>query len=59
MPLHGEFIVNDAQFSPLLIYGVGTFLAYSGNGIYRNQAGCVAILTMAQSLRAVITSSTG
>ncbi|WP_164141641.1 DUF2778 domain-containing protein [Serratia marcescens] len=43
MPLHGEFIVNDAQFSPLLIYGVGTFLAYSGNGIYRNQAGCVAV----------------
>ena len=37
MPLHGEFIVNDAQFSPLLIYGVGTFLAYSGNGIYRNR----------------------
>ncbi|EPV8457329.1 TPA: DUF2778 domain-containing protein [Serratia marcescens] len=43
MPLHGEFIVNDAQFSPLLIYGVGTFLAYSGNEIYRNQAGCVAV----------------
>ncbi|CAI1719410.1 DUF2778 domain-containing protein [Serratia entomophila] len=43
MSLHGQFIVNDADFSPLLIYGVGTFLAYSGNGKYRNKAACIGV----------------
>jgi len=43
MALQGKFIVNDADFSPLIFYGVGTFLAYSGNDQYRNRAGCVGI----------------
>lgn len=43
MALQGKFVVNDADFSPLLIYGVGTFLAYSGNDQYRNRSGCVGI----------------
>lgn len=43
MSLQGKFVVNGADFSPLLIYGVGTFMAYSGNAQYRNRAGCVGI----------------
>ncbi|TDG10382.1 DUF2778 domain-containing protein [Paraburkholderia guartelaensis] len=43
MALQGKFLVNDAPFSPLAICGVGTFSAFSGNGIYRNRGGCTAI----------------
>ncbi len=43
MPLQGKFIVNDARFCPLIIPGIGTFLAYSGKDQYRNRAGCVGI----------------
>lgn len=43
MALQGKFIVNSADFSPLMFYGVGTFLAYSGNDHYRNQSGCVGV----------------
>jgi len=38
-----KFTVNDADYSPLLIYGIGTFIAYSGNSEYRNRAGCIAV----------------
>ncbi|NUU67035.1 DUF2778 domain-containing protein [Enterobacteriaceae bacterium BIT-l23] len=40
MALQGKFIINDADYSPLMIYGVGTFMAFSGNGVYRNRGGC-------------------
>ncbi|GAA3585703.1 DUF2778 domain-containing protein [Gibbsiella greigii] len=40
MPLQGKFVVNDEIFSPLTIYGVGTFMAFSGKEPYRNQSGC-------------------
>ncbi|MCG5078058.1 DUF2778 domain-containing protein [Paraburkholderia tagetis] len=43
MALQGKFIVNNAPFSPLTIFGIGTFSAFSGNGIYRNRGGCTAI----------------
>ncbi|WP_413184039.1 DUF2778 domain-containing protein [Paraburkholderia sacchari] len=43
MAYHGKFLVNNALLSPLTIFGVGTFNAYSGNGIYRNRGGCTAI----------------
>lgn len=43
MALYGKFIVNDADYSPLTLYGIGTFLAFSGNGNYRNPPGCGAI----------------
>lgn len=43
MALKGKFTVNDANYSPLLIYGIGTFMAYSGNREYRNRAGCIAV----------------
>ncbi len=40
MTLHGKFVNNDADFSPLTIYGVGTFMAFSGKGAYRNRGAC-------------------
>lgn len=40
MALYGKFIVNDADYSPLTIYGIGTFMAFSGDGNYRNAPGC-------------------
>lgn len=43
MALYGKFIVNDADYSPLTLYGIGTFLAFSGNGNYRNAPGGGAI----------------
>ncbi|WP_434583899.1 DUF2778 domain-containing protein [Klebsiella sp. R390] len=41
--LHGTLIINDADYSPFTLYGVGTFMAHSGNGVYRNHGGCRAI----------------
>lgn len=32
MALQGRFILDDAEYSPLVFPGVGTFLAFSGNG---------------------------
>ena len=43
MALRGKFIINDAEFSSLMIYGVGEYVAFSGKGAYRNQSGCGAI----------------
>lgn len=43
MALQGKFVVNNQPLSPLSIFGVGTFAAFSGNGIYRNRGGCVAV----------------
>jgi hypothetical protein len=43
MALQGKFLVNNERFSPLTICGVGSFLAFSGNDIYRNRGGCTAI----------------
>jgi len=40
MALHGKFIINDAYYSPLFFPGIGTFLAFSGNGVYRNRGAC-------------------
>lgn len=43
MALYGKFMVNNAPLSPLTIFGVETFMAFSGNAIYRNRGGCTAI----------------
>lgn len=40
MALHGKFVINNAHYSPLLFPGVGTFLAFSGDGIYLNRGAC-------------------
>ena len=46
MALHGKFVINDAYYSPLSFPGVGTFLAFSGNGAYRNRGACGMIPQM-------------
>lgn len=43
MALQGKFLLNNADYSPLNIFGVGVFMAFSGNGAYRNRGGCGAI----------------
>ena len=43
MPVHGKFIVNNADFSPLTLYGIGTFMAFSGNGEHRNNSRSIAL----------------
>lgn len=40
MAIQGKFVINDADYSPLSVNGVGTFMAFSGNGAYRNRGGC-------------------
>lgn len=44
MALYGKFVINNADYSPLIFPGLGTFLAFSGNGIYRNKGGCGMII---------------
>ncbi|MBB5506617.1 DUF2778 domain-containing protein [Paraburkholderia atlantica] len=43
MAYEGKFLVNNAPLSPLTIFGVGTFNAFSGHHQYRNRAGCTAV----------------
>lgn len=43
MPIEGKFTVNDAHWSPLKILGMGEFMAFSGQGGYRNHGGCAHI----------------
>lgn len=43
MALRGRFLLNNADYSPFSLDGVGTFLAFSGNGIYRNKGACSAV----------------
>lgn len=43
MPIQGKFIINNAPLSPLSMFGVGTFMAFSGTGIYQGRGGCTAV----------------
>lgn len=43
MPIQGKFVVNNKPFSPLSMSGVGTFMAFSGAGIYQGRGGCTAV----------------
>lgn len=45
MALHGKLVLNGADYAPFNLYGVGVFMAFSGNGIYRNKGACGAIKT--------------
>ncbi|QIU92085.1 DUF2778 domain-containing protein [Yokenella regensburgei] len=37
MALNGTFILNGADYAPLTFPGIGIFMAFSGNGAYRNR----------------------
>jgi len=43
LAFQGRFEINNAEFSPLTMFGIGKFMAFSGNSVYRNRGGCVAI----------------
>ncbi|MGF6511788.1 DUF2778 domain-containing protein [Paraburkholderia sp. 32] len=43
MAYTGKFLVNNESLSPLTIFGIGTFNAYSGNNQYRNRGGCTMV----------------
>lgn len=36
-------MLGGADYAPLNLYGVGVFMAFSGNGVYKNQAACGAV----------------
>lgn len=40
MALQGKFLLNTADIAPLTIYGVGTFMAFSGQQAYINKGAC-------------------
>ncbi|ECG0727720.1 DUF2778 domain-containing protein [Salmonella enterica] len=40
MALNGKMLLNGADIAPLSFPGVGTFMAFSGNGAYKNRGGC-------------------
>ncbi|XXD07578.1 hypothetical protein ACMYSN_15655 [Klebsiella sp. R445] len=37
MALYGKMLLNGADIAPLSFPGVGTFMAFSGNGAYKNR----------------------
>lgn len=43
MALQGTLILNGADYVPFNLYGVGVFMAFSGKGVYMNNAACGAI----------------
>ncbi|MCX8957205.1 DUF2778 domain-containing protein [Erwinia psidii] len=43
MALQGRFVINNESVSQLIMYGVGSFSAYSGSGEFRNQTGCIDV----------------
>ncbi|WP_404653960.1 DUF2778 domain-containing protein [Raoultella terrigena] len=43
MALQGTLILNGADYAPFNLYGVGVFMAFSGNGVYRNKVACGAV----------------
>lgn len=40
MALQGTLILNEADYAPFNLYGVGVFMAHSGQGAYRNNGAC-------------------
>lgn len=43
MAINGTMTLNGADYAPFNLYGVGIFMAHSGQGAYRNQGACGAI----------------
>ncbi|MFJ2995622.1 DUF2778 domain-containing protein [Pandoraea sp. NPDC087047] len=44
MPIQGNFVINEQPLAPLNFGGIGAFMAFSGNGVYRNRGGCTLVL---------------
>lgn len=43
MAIEGKFFLSDSVYSELVIFGLGSFQAFSGKDPYRNRGGCSAI----------------
>ncbi|MCI1899576.1 MAG: DUF2778 domain-containing protein [Enterobacter sp.] len=43
MALNGTLMLNDADYAPFNLYGVGVFMAHSGQGAFRNNGDCGSI----------------
>ncbi|WP_128602438.1 DUF2778 domain-containing protein [Pantoea wallisii] len=43
MAVNGKFMLTGEKFSPPMLYDFGNYMAFSGNGVYRNRAVCSAI----------------
>ena len=43
MALHGKLLLNGADYAPFNLFGVGVFMAFSGQGVYRNKGTCGAV----------------
>jgi type VI secretion system (T6SS) effector TldE1-like protein len=43
MAIQGKFVVDNKPLSPLFMFGVGSFPAFSGEDIYLNRGGCSKI----------------
>lgn len=44
MALHGKLILNGTDYVPLTFDGIGVFMVFSGNGIYKNKGACGMII---------------
>lgn len=44
MALHGRFVVDNSKVLMLAICGVGSFPAFSGDGMFLNRGGCTAVV---------------
>ncbi len=44
MALNGRLILNGADYSPLAFDGIGVFMVFSGNGVYKNKGACGIIV---------------
>ncbi|MFC0397844.1 DUF2778 domain-containing protein [Paraburkholderia rhizosphaerae] len=44
MAINGKFVIDNTTLSPLVMFGVGSFPAFSGDGIYLNRGGCTKIV---------------
>lgn len=42
MALQGSLILNGADYAPFNLFGVGVFMAFSGQGFCRNNPSCMA-----------------
>lgn len=60
MALHGTFVLNNADYAPQAFPEIGTFMAFSGNGMHRNKLGSICItgsFSMASVMQSLAASS--
>lgn len=51
MILYGKFIINDVDYLLFVFDGIGVFMVFFGNGVYRNKGVCGIILNVGLLLK--------